>query len=48
MATQAVQLDLSKRGTDADELEAGLRQKIVGQEEAVQAVVDCIRSSVPH
>jgi ATP-dependent Clp protease ATP-binding subunit ClpB len=40
MATQAVQLDLSKRGTEADELEAGLRRKIVGQDEAVQAVVD--------
>jgi len=40
MATQAIRLDLSRRSTDSKDLEAGLRGKIVGQDEAVQAVVD--------
>ena len=40
MATQAMRLDLSRRSTDSKDFEAGLRGKIVGQDEAVQAVVD--------
>jgi ATP-dependent Clp protease ATP-binding subunit ClpB len=40
MPTQAVQLDLARRSKEATQLEAGLRRKIVGQDEAVQAVVD--------
>jgi ATP-dependent Clp protease ATP-binding subunit ClpB len=40
MATQAVHLDLARRSKEARQLEAGLRRKIVGQDEAVQAVVD--------
>src|ERR1700740_3359742 len=40
MATQAIGLDLSRRSTDSKDFEAGLRGKIVGQDEAVQAVVD--------
>jgi ATP-dependent Clp protease ATP-binding subunit ClpB len=40
MATQAMRLDLSRRSTDSKGFEAGLRGKIVGQDEAVQAVVD--------
>jgi ATP-dependent Clp protease ATP-binding subunit ClpB len=40
MATQAIRLDLSRRSTDSKDFEAGLRGKIVGQDEAVQAVVD--------
>jgi ATP-dependent Clp protease ATP-binding subunit ClpB len=40
MATQAMRLDLSRRSTDSKDFEAGLREKIVGQDEAVQAVVD--------
>jgi len=40
MSTQAVQLDLARRSKEARQLEAGLRRKIVGQDEAVQAVVD--------
>jgi ATP-dependent Clp protease ATP-binding subunit ClpB len=40
MAAQAMQLDLTRRSADSRELEAGLRRKIVGQDEAVQAVVD--------
>jgi ATP-dependent Clp protease ATP-binding subunit ClpB len=33
-------LDLARRSKEATQLEAGLRRKIVGQDEAVQAVVD--------
>jgi ATP-dependent Clp protease ATP-binding subunit ClpB len=40
MATQTVPLDVSKRSIESEDLETQLRQKIVGQEEAVQAVVD--------
>jgi ATP-dependent Clp protease ATP-binding subunit ClpB len=40
MATQAMRLDLSRRSTDSKDFEAGLRGTIVGQDEAVQAVVD--------
>jgi ATP-dependent Clp protease ATP-binding subunit ClpB len=41
MAAQAVQqLDLGRRSADSKELESRLRQKIVGQDEAVRAVVD--------
>jgi ATP-dependent Clp protease ATP-binding subunit ClpB len=40
MATQAMCLDLRRRSTDSKDFEAGLRGKIVGQDEAVQAVVD--------
>jgi ATP-dependent Clp protease ATP-binding subunit ClpB len=40
MATQAVQLDPSRRSMDSRDFEGGLRRRIVGQDEAVQAVVD--------
>ena len=40
MAAQAVQLDLRRRSADSQELEAGLRRRIVGQDEAVRTVVD--------
>jgi ATP-dependent Clp protease ATP-binding subunit ClpB len=40
MATQAVQLDPSRRSMESRDFEAGLRRRIVGQDEAVQAVVD--------
>jgi ATP-dependent Clp protease ATP-binding subunit ClpB len=40
MATQAVQLDPSRRSMESGDFEAGLRRRIVGQDEAVQAVVD--------
>ncbi len=40
MATQAMRLDLSRRSADSKDFEEGLRGKIVGQDEAVQAVVD--------
>ena len=40
MATQAIGLDLSRRSSDSKDFEAGLCGKIVGQDEAVQAVVD--------
>jgi ATP-dependent Clp protease ATP-binding subunit ClpB len=40
MATQGVQLDVSKRSDDSREFETQLRRRIVGQDEAVQAVVD--------
>ena len=40
MSTQAVQLDLTRPSNEVRQLEAGLRRKIVGQDEAVQAVVD--------
>ncbi|MGB0035491.1 MAG: hypothetical protein WBP79_08465 [Candidatus Acidiferrales bacterium] len=34
------QLDTGKRSVESRDFEAGLRRKIVGQDEAVQAVVD--------
>src|SRR5580704_5758782 len=40
MATQAVQLDPSRRSPASRDFEAALRRRIVGQDEAVQAVVD--------
>ena len=40
MATPQIQLDLSQRGMESTKFEAALRLKIVGQNEAVQAVVD--------
>jgi ATP-dependent Clp protease ATP-binding subunit ClpA len=40
MGSQAFQLDPHQRSTDARNLEEGLRRKIVGQDEAVQAVID--------
>ena len=40
MATQVVQLDVSKRSVESRDFEIQLRRKIVGQDEAVQAVVD--------
>jgi ATP-dependent Clp protease ATP-binding subunit ClpA len=40
MSTQTVRLDLTQRSMESRDFEAGLRRKIVGQDEAVQAVVD--------
>ena len=40
MATQAMRLDLSRRSTDSKDFEERLHGKIVGQDEAVQTVVD--------
>jgi ATP-dependent Clp protease ATP-binding subunit ClpA len=40
MATQAVQLDVSKRSVESTDFETQLRRNIVGQDEAVEAVVD--------
>ena len=40
MSSQTVQLDLSQRSMESRDFEAGLRRKIVGQDDAVQAVVD--------
>jgi ATP-dependent Clp protease ATP-binding subunit ClpA len=40
MVTRALQLDPTQRSVESREFEAGLRRKIVGQDEAVQAVVD--------
>jgi len=40
MSSQTVQLDLTQRSLESRDFEAGLRRKIVGQDEAVQAVVD--------
>jgi len=40
MGAQAVQLDPTLRSVESRDFEAGLRRKIVGQDEAVQAVVD--------
>jgi ATP-dependent Clp protease ATP-binding subunit ClpB len=39
-AGDAVQLDPARRSVESRDFEAGLRRKIVGQDEAVQAVVD--------
>jgi len=40
MSPQTVQLDLTQRSMESRDFEAGLRRKIVGQDEAVQAVVE--------
>src|SRR5574337_1309986 len=40
MNHQAQQLDPRRRSREAEEFEAGLRRRIVGQEEGVRAVVD--------
>jgi ATP-dependent Clp protease ATP-binding subunit ClpB len=40
MATEVVKLDVSKRSAESTDFETQLRRKIVGQDEAVQAVVD--------
>jgi ATP-dependent Clp protease ATP-binding subunit ClpB len=40
MSACAVQLDPTQRSVESRDFEAGLRRKIVGQDEAVQAVVD--------
>jgi ATP-dependent Clp protease ATP-binding subunit ClpB len=40
MAGQAVKLDPTLRGVESKDVEAKLREKIVGQDEAVQAVTD--------
>src|ERR1700674_3479669 len=40
MSSQTVQLDLTQRSMESRDFEAGLRRKSVGQDEAVQAVVD--------
>jgi ATP-dependent Clp protease ATP-binding subunit ClpB len=40
MATPRRQLDVSQRSEESRDFEAGLRHKIVAQDEAVQAVVD--------
>ena len=40
MGAQGLQLDPSLRSVESRDFEAGLRRKIVGQDEAVQAVVD--------
>src|SRR3970040_35537 len=40
MSAAAVQLDPGRRSPDSLNFESSLRRKIVGQEEAVQAVVD--------
>ena len=43
MGAQAVRLDPTVQGAESREFEARLREKIVGQDEAVQAVVDLYR-----
>src|SRR6266850_315158 len=40
MSPQTLQLDLTQRSMESRDFEAGLRRKIVGQDEAVQAVVE--------
>jgi len=40
VGAQALQLDPTQRSVESRDFEAGLRRKIVGQQEAVQAVVD--------
>src|SRR6202021_1788224 len=40
VGAQALQLDPSQRSVESRDFEAGLRRKIVGEDEAVQAVVD--------
>ena len=40
MGVQSLQLDPHQRSAEAKNLEEGLRRKIVGQDEAVQAVID--------
>ncbi|HTZ73999.1 MAG TPA: hypothetical protein VMB47_08765, partial [Candidatus Aquilonibacter sp.] len=39
-ANHAIQLDPSRKSTASRDFEMGLRRKIVGQDESVQAVVD--------
>ena len=41
-ASEARQLDPGRRSVESRDFEAGLRRKIVGQDEAVQAVVDSV------
>jgi ATP-dependent Clp protease ATP-binding subunit ClpB len=43
LGAQAVRLDPTVQGAESREFEVGLREKIVGQDEAVQAVVDLYR-----
>jgi len=43
LGAQAVRLDPTVQGAESREFEARLREKIVGQDEAVQAVVDLYR-----
>ena len=40
MGARTVQLDPNQRSMESGDLELGLRRKIVGQDEAVQAMVD--------
>ena len=40
MGAHALQLDPTQRSLESRDFESGLRRKIVGQDEAVQAVVD--------
>ncbi|HYL47183.1 MAG TPA: hypothetical protein VEU52_09145, partial [Candidatus Limnocylindrales bacterium] len=40
MGARAQRLDPSQRSVESRDFEAGLRRKVVGQDEAVQAVVD--------
>ena len=40
MGAQALKLDPTQRSVESRDFEGGLRRKIVGQDEAVQAVVD--------
>ena len=40
LATQTANLDLGRRSTELKDFEAGLRRRIVGQEEAVQSVME--------
>jgi hypothetical protein len=50
MDAYALQLDPTRRSVESRDFEGGLRRKIVGQDEAVHAVVDlyhCIRCFVP-
>ncbi len=40
VGTEELRLDPNQRSIESRDFEAGLRQKIVGQDEALQAVVD--------
>ena len=40
VGVHALQLDPTQRSLESRDFESGLRRKIVGQDEAVQAVVD--------
>jgi hypothetical protein len=46
MVTQSFQLNPNLRSTDARNFEEGLRRRIIGQDEAVQAVVDMYQSKL--